>query len=666
MKALAQVPPSGPSPTDDVVLSVDTPVDTPAAARRRQRFPRQPLAARLLLAAVGAVSLGFNTWGLSRNGLGNQYYTAATRSMAASWHNWFFASLDKGGFISVDKPPLPLWITAIVVRLCGVSTWTVILPSAIAGAGAVVMLWIVVRCHFGLVAATIAALVLALSPINVAVNRLNLPEPWMLLLLISAVWAIQRSLTSERPIRWLVLSGAFIGLAFNTKMLAAYIVLPAFAAAVVLGAATRRRRIGHGAVLAASVAVTSFPWILIVDAIPSSARPYVGGSTNNTVLDLVLGYNGLNRVEGNGFGGGGGFGGAANAINAPGGIMGGSPGRYRLLSAAIGGQVGWLIPLAIAGGVIAIWAHRRSRIGRAMVAMWTGWALLYGWIFSIAGGTFHSYYTSAIVPGTAALIGIGCACLVPLARADSRWLLAAAGVVIATADLQLILSARQPGFYGWTRNVLVASLVIAGVVAVAALLRGRPRHLLVAGALAVAAVLVAPTAWAASETNNGVLNATLPQAGPRSGAAGSSFGSNSSNGDPQLAAWLIGHNTTETWDLVTANAQEASGLIADQDVAVMAIGGFMGTDNSITLTQFARLVGNGEVRYVMTGSAIGSGRNRGNGGGGSAGGVASSIISAARAACTAVTAATDPSLPSRYSGQIADCSGRSSALANAA
>jgi len=157
-----------------------------------------------------------NTGGLAHNGLGNQYYTAATRSIAGSWRNWFFAAFDSGGFISVDKPPLPLWVTAIVVRIFGVSTWSVILPSALAGVAAVAMLWIVVHRHFGVVAATISALVLAVSPNNVAVNRLN---------------------------------------------------LPAFAAAVLLGVTTWRRRIGHGAVLAASVAVLSFPWILIVDAI---------------------------------------------------------------------------------------------------------------------------------------------------------------------------------------------------------------------------------------------------------------------------------------------------------------------------------------------------------------------------------------------------------------
>ncbi len=654
----------------DEIVDDDGPAPISKVDLRRSGGSRDRINARVLIVGVSVVSLCMNTWGLAHNGLGNQYYTAATRSMAGSWHNWFYAAFDSGGFISVDKPPLPLWVTAIVVRIFGVSTWSVILPSALAGVAAVAMLWIVVRRHFGVVAATISALVLALSPINVAVNRLNLPEPWMLLLLISAVWGLQRSFTSDRPLRWLVLSGAFIGLAFNTKMLAAYIVLPAFAAAVLLGVTTWRRRIGHGAMLAASVAVFSFPWILIVDAIPAASRPYVGGSRNNTVMDLVVGYNGLGRVEGNGVGGGG-FGGRAGGgpggITGPGGVMGGSPGRYRLLSPAIGGQMGWLIPLAIFAAGVAIWFNRRSRVRRAGVAMWIGWTLLYSYIFSIAGGTFHSYYTSAIVPGLAAVIGIGVASMVPLVRADTRWLLVAAAALIATADLQLTLSDRQPAFYGWTRPVLVIASAVAVAVGVAAVVQHRQRQLLVAGGIALAALLVAPAAWAVSETNNAVLNATLPQAGPRTGVAGGSFGSKSSNGDQALAQWLLDHHTDETWDLVVANAQDGSGLTADQGVTVMAIGGFMGTDNSLTVARFAGFVAGGQVRYVQTGGfgfggGGGGGRSGGFGGGNTA---ANSVIAAARAACTPVTAASDPTLPSAYSGQIYDCAGRAAALRTA-
>src|ERR1700712_5095957 len=158
--------------------------------------------------------------------------------MTESWSNWFFLALDKPGFISVDKPPVPLWVTGLSARLFGINTWSVLLPSALAGAAAVAVLWVVVRRQFGLVAATVAALVLAVSPVNVAVNRLNLPEAWLILFLLGAVWAVQHALTSARSIRWLLLAGTFVGLAFNTKMLAAYLVVPGLGMAVLLGSRT--------------------------------------------------------------------------------------------------------------------------------------------------------------------------------------------------------------------------------------------------------------------------------------------------------------------------------------------------------------------------------------------------------------------------------------------
>ncbi len=350
---------------------------------------------------VSLIALVMNTWRLGLNGLGNQYYTAAARAMAGSWGNWFFVSLDPGGFISVDKPPVPLWITGLSARLFGVNTWSILLPSALAGAAAVAVLWVVVRRQFGLVAATIAGLVLALSPVNVAVNRLNLPESWLVLFLLGAVWALQRSFDSTRAIWWVVLAGSFIGLAFNTKMLAAYLVVPALGVAILLGASTWPRRIVHSLTFGVVSIATSLPWILIVDAVPASSRPWVGGSQNNTVTDLIFGYNGLGRVEGNGGYIPGG------PISRLGGVFGGQPGPWRLLSDALAAQIAWLLPLAIVGGIAALWRHRRQRVRVGLVAMWALWLIVVGYVFSNAQGTFHAYYTALLGPAVAALVGIG-------------------------------------------------------------------------------------------------------------------------------------------------------------------------------------------------------------------------------------------------------------------
>lgn len=649
----------------------------------RRGFVRRLRTEHGWLAGVTLLSLALNSWALSLNGLGNQYYAAAARSMATDWRLFFFASLDQGGFISVDKPPVQLWIEALSARLFGVNTWSLLLPSALAGAASVALLWAIVRRRFGLVAATVAGLVLALTPVAVAVNRLNLPEPFFLFFLVAAAWAVLRSFDAAHPWRWVVGAGVLVGVAFNTKMLAAFIPVPAIGLALLVGTARWRDRLLRGVAFVATMSVVSASWMVVVDLVPASARPYVGGSTDNTVWDLVLGYNGFGRITGGASGGagrgggpgpgGGGFGGMGGA----GGVMGGSPGSGRLFGDALGGQIAWLLPLAVAGLVLAAWAWRRDRERRAAVVLWGGWLALYAVVFSEAGGTFHAYYTSAMAPAVAALVGMGAAALLLLARRQPWWLAVAGVVVLLTAALEAGIAARQPTFESWARPVTVV-LVVAGLagLAVAVVLRRRSA---VAGALAVAlaGLLVLPAAWSAAETTAPVLNATLPQAGPRTGMAGSTFGSASSNGDPALAAYLHARHTTETWDLVVSSAQIASGLIADGDVSVLAIGGFMGTDRSLSVDGFAELVRDGRVRFVLasggtaggpmiTGGGVGGGGGGSSGGGGFGGGgsSASSILNAARQACTPVAASTDGiELPSSYVGSLYDCAGAADALA---
>ena len=283
------------------------------------------------LAGVVLLALALNAWGLSKAGYGNTYYAAAVRSMTMSWKNFFFGAFDPGGFITVDKPPAFLWVGALSARIFGYSTWSILLPSAIAGAASVGLLWLIVRRYFGSTAATIAGLVLALSPISVAVNRLNLPEPFLILALIGAAGAVLRSLESRRWWAWTALAGFLVGVAFNTKMLDAWIPGPALALALVVGVRTisrtsARQLLARLAVLGVVTLVVSASWMLVADAWPASARPYIGGSTDNTVLDLALGYNGFSRVDGDNHIGGGGPRPAFNtgqALRPPDGIDGG-------------------------------------------------------------------------------------------------------------------------------------------------------------------------------------------------------------------------------------------------------------------------------------------------------------------------------------------------------
>jgi 4-amino-4-deoxy-L-arabinose transferase-like glycosyltransferase len=421
-------------------------------------------------------------------------------------------------------------------------------------------------------------------------------------------------------------------------MLAAYLVVPAMGVAILIASASWRARIVRSLVFGATAIATSLPWILIVDAVPAGSRPWVGGSENNTVLDLIFGYNGLGRVEGNG-----GFI-PAGPISSLGGVFGGRPGPLRLLSDSLAPQVAWLAPLVIVGAVAAIVRHRRQRIRLAMAVLWTLWLVVVAYVFSNAQGTFHAYYTALLVPAAAALVGVGTVALVALVRRQPLWWIAVGLAVGGTLVLQLFISRRHPEFYGWTRWVLIVGGVLAAAALVVLVVRGaRPRTIAVAGGLLLAMLLLTPTTWAASELANPVMNATLPQAGPRRGVANSTFGSSLSNGDPSFAGWLEQHGRGLRWQLVTSTAQQASGLMADQRLSVMALGGFMGTDPAASTRSIGRMIADGEVRYFLV-----QGASRGpiNGVG------PAPIMSAVQQYCDLVIG-----LPPRWSGSVYDCAG---------
>ncbi len=665
--------------------------------------------------AVMALALALNTWSLSSAGYGNTYYAAATRSMTLSWSNFFFGAFDPGGYITVDKPPAFLWVGALSARIFGYSSLSILLPSAIAGAANVGLLWVIVRRYFGVTAATIAALVLALSPISVAVNRLNLPEPFMILALLGAAYAVLRSTEGGRWWAWTILAGVLVGVGFNTKMLAAWIPGPALVLAIIVAMpvihrGSMRKLARQLAVFGAVTLVVSASWVLAVDAWPSSNRPYVGGSADNTVRDLVFGYNGVGRVAGVWQGGGppppsnvragqspfgsvaprsgggslpsapvapgsaprpnpgapfappgtslfgrGGAGGApTGSLNGLGGVFGGDPGPFRMVNPANGGQIGWLLPFAVGAGAIALLMSLRDPKRRALVVLFLGWVVLFGGVFSYAQGIMHSYYTSAMAPGVAALTGIGTVALADALRRDRRWLLAVCGLVGVTLYTQIYLENRVPEFYGWVRPMTVGVTII-GLVIVGTLTVRRTSPL--AGlAVMLTGLLLLPAAWTISASANTSLNATLPQAGPQHGASGATFGSDAfDKSTTELATWLRAQNTSgTTWPLVVANSQNASRLIAEEQLSVMSLGGFSGDDRTISVAGFAGLVSTGEVRFVVAGE---SGRG---GGGGSTGAGASAVLDAVQIACAPVS---DRTLPLAYQRSVYDCRGRGGALA---
>ena len=409
------------------------------------------------MGGVLALAAFLNCYRLEQNGDANTYYAGAVHSMLRSFGNFFFGSFDSGGLQTVDKPPLAFWVEAASAKVFGISSLSLLLPEAIAGVLAVWLLYLVVARAFGRTAGVVAALALAVSPVSVAIDRDNNPDALFVLLLVVAAYCGLRAVQDGR-LRWLLWTAVAIGLAFNTKMLVALVVLPGIGLAyLLLAPRTWRVRLWH--LLAATVAlvVVSGWWIAAVALTPAANRPWISGTSSNSALSLVFGYNGFGRVTGQtggtSFGGGGGV------------LFSGTPGPLRLINDAMGDQGGWLLPFAILAGIAALVLalRARDRLRLAALVIVGGWFLAGAVVFSYAGGIVHTYYVSAIAPPIAGLVGIGAVELARAARGvrARRVLLPVAAAAIGlTAWLEVVL-VRRAGYMTWLVEVIVAASAVA-------------------------------------------------------------------------------------------------------------------------------------------------------------------------------------------------------------
>ncbi|WP_296605865.1 glycosyltransferase family 39 protein, partial [Nocardioides sp.] len=359
--------------------TLDDPTTTPATEPpppRPERWYRPTLAGLLLATAV------LYLWGLGESGWANSFYSAAAQAGSESWKAFFFGSSDAASSITVDKTPLALWPMALAVRVFGLSSWSILVPQAIEGVLAVWLLVATVRRTTASAAAgLIAGVALALTPVAVLMFRFNNPDAMLVLLLVASAYATLRALEpgSRHPVRWLALAGALVGLAFLAKMLQAFLVLPPLALVYVLAARTSvPKRLGHLLVAFGSMLVAGGWWVAIVSLWPASSRPYIGGSQDDSILELTLGYNGFGRLTGDETGS---VGGGAGPGGGSGGGMWGQTGITRLLDAEIGGQIAWLLPSALLLLVAGLWLTRRSPrtdLTRAALVLWGGWLLVTG------------------------------------------------------------------------------------------------------------------------------------------------------------------------------------------------------------------------------------------------------------------------------------------------
>ncbi len=566
-------------------------------------------ATRLLaLGAIVALAVALRFANLASLGYVNHYYSAGVTAMLHSWRNFFFVAAEPGGSVTIDKPPLGLWIQAASAGLMGVNTLGVLLPQLLAGCLSVILLYHLVRRSFGTAGGLIAALTLALTPVAVATDRNNTMDSTLILTLLLAAWAFLRA-AENRRLRDLLLGAILVGLGFNIKMLQAYLALPAFYAAYFLGCGERLLpKIGRLALATVVILAVSLAWVAAVELTPADQRPYVGSSSDNSELSLIVGYNGMQRLLGMvGRGGARTMGSLFQAGNTPGrptgfgggpGMSGtGTAGPWRLFIPPLGKEVGWLLPFGLFSmALIAVRSRPRWPLAprHQAVILWGGWLLVGGAFFSIAG-FFHEYYLSMLAAPLAALVGAGLAELWQL-RGEQPWIALPILVVTtaATAWLQFGIASAFVSNFWWLPALI--GLGVAGALFLAA--APRPDNLLARAGFAglVAVMLVTPGLWAYWTNANSSSNQSLPAAYDGRSSGPANRGSLSVN--QELLNYLQPRTKGMTYLMAVPSAMQGADYVLATGRGVLYLGGFMGQDRVKTGAQLAELVAAGELRYI--------------------------------------------------------------------
>ena len=602
------------------------------------------------MAAFGGLLLFtaiFYLWNLTINGMANSYYAAAAQAASTNWTAWLFGSLDAANFVSVDKPPISMMIMGLFGRIFGFSSWSMLLPHALAGIATVALVYLVVRRWYGARAGLIAGVVMALTPAAALMFSFNNPDSFLTLFLTASAYVFLRSFEDKRPVLWLSIAGLFTGLAFNTKMLQGLLLLPIMTIIYISFARPKfTTRMWHLGVAGIATIVSTFWWSILVWLTPAVNRPWVGSTSDNSIWSLIFGYNGFGRLLGNGGGLGsrpggmmqmgaqaasqtaspatqamtpptgmaaGGFG--AGGPGGPGGVgFGGETGVLRIFNESFGPNIAWLIPVALISAGLVIWLLRRAprrnkeRVG---VLLWLGWLLIHIVIFSMTSGTIHPYYVVAMAPAVAALVGIGAPYIwqAYTRRTKVAWILP---LSIALTTILSIIMLGYSNYWPWLMWLVMIAGVVATILTLLPLSQTKQLKQIILG-LAITAGMVAPIVFSVSTVAT-AHSGSIPTAGPGASAM-SNTNNESARAESTLVSFLLENRHGTTWLAAVNSANESAPIQLSSSQPVMAIGGFNGSDSTLTLSQFKQLVKQGKVRYYVVNSGQGkSGGTSGMGG----------------------------------------------------
>jgi 4-amino-4-deoxy-L-arabinose transferase-like glycosyltransferase len=600
------------------------------------------------IGAILILSIVLNFANLGIEGYANTYYSAGVKSMMINFKNFFFVSSDPSGFVTIDKPPIGFWVQTISAKIFGFSGWSVILPQALAGVISVWIIYYLVKRSFGRLAGLIAALCLAITPIFVAASRNNTIDNLLVLSLLLACWAI--SIAAEKgKLKYLILSLVLVGIGFNIKMVEAYLLAPAIFITYFLSSAMPyKTKIKHLILGTLVLFAVSISWAIIVDLVPANERPFIGSSTDNSVMELIIGHNGLERV---------GIGGKnANRGNKPPQALenqdntsqnqqsqnqkptgktgmgnNSQTGITRLFYYNnLSDQISWFLPLALIGIIVSAIEEkvtfRFDNNRKLSLLLWFMWLLPEFIYFSFSKNVTHTYYLTTMAPSVAALTGIGLTTMWKLHNEKSwkKWILPSAFIVNALIEI-LILSSNYQTSNGYKITLIITGILSIGAsiaLGIGAIKRNNSTHSeeismrklnIILASIAFIGILTAPMVWSFT-TLFYPMNGSSPAAGLELTSSKQNRNFSQSN-NSKLIQFLEVNKKNEKYLVAVPSAMTyASDLILKTGDPVMTIGGFSGSDKIITLEEFKQLVADGDVRYAVVsgGGSMGGGSTESN------------------------------------------------------